>query len=296
MQKLVGIIGVPLIHGQRRIGVSKAPNALRQAGLLRVIEGCGWKTQDYGNIDFTDTLRNVPYNETRFDSITNHIYNTTRIAARNNQFTLALGGNHSISGGTIRAMRETFPSLGVVWVDAHADANTREHSPSGNYHGMVAAELMGWFGANAHLPENKLVYIGLRDLDPIESRMLSDSKAHVFMMSDIIEHGVEYVIHKTLEILHDCPLHLSLDIDSIDPVYAPGTGTPVSGGMTYSEVKCICKALARSGRMVSIDLVEINPELDEVKDEKLVTVQVGLELIKTVFRCNKISQKLPCVE
>jgi len=201
-------------------------------------------------------------------------------------FVLTVGGDHSIASGTISALASRHPKLGVVWVDAHADLNTPRTSPSGHYHGMPAAHLMGFFdkpgelgvGVSAGstlrgfewfpsgcLPESKLAYIGLRDVDVEEGRMLRESGVRVFTMRDVDKHGIARVCEMAIEAVgpsYDCPLHLSLDIDSVDPHFAPGTGTCARGGLTYREIHYICEECALTNRLVSMDLVEVNPLLE----------------------------------
>jgi len=203
-------------------------------------------------------------------------------------FVLTVGGDHSVAASSIAALQERHANLGVIWIDAHADANTPRSSPSGHYHGMPAAHLLGWFdkpgemgtdGASGGthaipgfewfpsgcLAESRLAYIGLRDVDPEEARMLRASGVRVFTMRDVDKHGISRVIEMAIEAVGpsmDCPLHLSLDIDSIDPHYAPGTGTAARGGLTYREIHYICEECALTRRLVSMDLVEVNPGLD----------------------------------
>lgn len=282
-KSIVGIVGCPLVRGQRLPGVGKGPDAIRKAKLVYEIESCGWQSQDYGNVLFSNNPILDPENLELKKNLAD-IYRAILLSAKENRFTLALGGNHSISGGTIPAMLEVYPDMSVIWIDAHADANTPDSSPSGNYHGMVAADLMGWFGnGSGCLPENKLVYVGLQDVDPIEAQMLNESNVHIFTMRNIVEQGVMPVMQRALQILAGHPIHVSLDIDSIDPTLAPGTGTPVPGGLTHREIKYICERLAETQQVVSMDLVEINPDQEE--DTKLYpnTCQIGVDLVKTII-------------
>jgi len=200
-------------------------------------------------------------------------------------FLLTAGGDHSIASSSISALQHRYPDLGVIWVDAHADANTPRSSPSGHYHGMPAAHLLGWFDKPGELgegvppgsipgfewfnagclSESRLAYIGLRDVDPEEGRMLRASGVRVFTMRDVDKHGIARVIEMAIDAVGpamDNPLHLSLDIDSIDPHFAPGTGTAARGGLSYREIHYICEECALSKRLVSMDLVEVNPGLD----------------------------------
>ena len=200
-------------------------------------------------------------------------------------FVLTVGGDHSIASASISALQAQHPNLGVIWVDAHADANTPRSSPSGHYHGMPAAHLLGWFekpgemgeGSKAVslpgfdwfpsgcLSESRLAYIGLRDVDPEEARLLRRSGVRIFTMRDVDKHGIAKVIEMAIEAVGpsmDNPLHLSLDVDAIDPHYAPGTGTAARGGLTYREIHYICEECALTKRLVSMDVVEVNPGLD----------------------------------
>jgi arginase len=204
-------------------------------------------------------------------------------AAKAGHFVLTVGGDHSIASGSISALCEAHPGLGVVWIDAHADANTPGTSPSGHYHGMPAAHLMGWFGREKGgdedaaagglrgfewftpgcLPEGQLAYIGLRDIDPEEGEALTRSGVHAFTMRDVDKYGIAKVCEMAVAAVSGpdgkAPLHLSLDIDGVDPHFAPGTGTCARGGLTYREVHYICEECALSRRLVSMDLVEVSP-------------------------------------
>eukprot|EP00308_Calcidiscus_leptoporus_P016594 CAMPEP_0119351570 /NCGR_PEP_ID=MMETSP1334-20130426/867_1 /TAXON_ID=127549 /ORGANISM="Calcidiscus leptoporus, Strain RCC1130" /LENGTH=393 /DNA_ID=CAMNT_0007364407 /DNA_START=39 /DNA_END=1220 /DNA_ORIENTATION=+ len=202
------------------------------------------------------------------------IYETADHAASSGSFVLTVGGDHSIAAGTIAAMQRTYPSLGVIWVDAHADANTPDTSPSMHYHGMPAAHLLGWFEQTLKgfdwftpgcLSENRLAYIGLRDIDKEEAAMLKESNVAVYTMRDIDKHGIAKVIEMAIAAIDpnsNRPLHLSLDIDAVDPHFAPGTGTCARGGLTYREIHYVCEEMALTNRLVGMDLVEVNPSLD----------------------------------
>ncbi|KAJ1615945.1 hypothetical protein T492DRAFT_606654, partial [Pavlovales sp. CCMP2436] len=181
------------------------------------------------------------------------IHEAVASAAAQGRFALTLGGDHSVAAGSISAMVERYPKLGVIWIDAHADANTPTTSTSAHYHGMPAAHLMGWFDEQpvgfewlkaGLLQESSLAYIGLRDVDPAEAALLRASKAHVYTMRDVDKHGIGRVVEMALEAVDphsNGPLHLSLDVDAVDPHFAPGTGTMVRGGLTYREIHYICE-------------------------------------------------------
>ena len=214
------------------------------------------------------------------------IHDSVARAVATEAFVLTVGGDHSIASASISAVAAKHPDIGVIWIDAHADANTPRTSPSGHYHGMPAAHLMGWFEkpgelgedlapgvalkgfdwfTSGCLPERRLAYIGLRDVDAEEGRMLRASGVTVFTMRDIDKHGIAAVTERAIKAIDPeerCPIHLSLDIDGVDPFFAPGTGTCARGGLSYREVHYICEDLHRTDRMVSMDLVEVNPGID----------------------------------
>ncbi|CAD7934088.1 unnamed protein product [Amoebophrya sp. A120] len=197
-------------------------------------------------------------------------------------FQLTVGGDHAVAVSTITAMQQIYPDLCVIWVDAHGDCNTPKTSPSGHYHGMPAAHVMGWFdshpkGFETWMPENckpvvnahNFCFIGLRDIDPGEAELMRNSDLHFFTMRDVDELGIANVIKEALRRIDPNarrPIHLSFDIDGCDPSIAPGTGTCARGGLTYREAHYICEELALTRRLVSMDLVEINPVIDTLSD------------------------------
>lgn len=187
------------------------------------------------------------------------------------QFPIILGGDHSIAMGSIAGLLRLRPQIGVLWFDAHGDFNTEETSLSGNIHGMPAAVAVGrsksvltQLFSQRVMDESKFVYVGVRDLDADEAQLLRTSKATVFSMHDVDRYGMREIIARALEIL-SCGtdgVHLSIDIDVVDPIFAPGSGTPVSGGLTEREAHLACELLAQSDVLTSMDMVEVNPILD----------------------------------
>jgi arginase len=205
------------------------------------------------------------------------VHEAVYTASSQGSFAMTIGGDHSIASATIGALVKTYPNLAVVWVDAHADANTPETSPSNHYHGMPAAHVMGWFKKvvkgfewlQTVLPEARLAYIGLRDIDEEEGKMLQNSGANVFTMQDVDRHGISQVMAMALNKIdpyNNRPLHLTLDIDGIDPISAPGTGTLARGGLSYRESHYICEEMASTNRLVGCDLVEVNPLVDHLPE------------------------------
>lgn len=208
------------------------------------------------------------------------VYEHARASAASGAFTLTVGGDHSVGAASIAGVASAYPDVGVIWIDAHADANTPRTSPSMHYHGMPAAHLMGWFADGADgvdlpgfgwfptggcIDESRLAYIGLRDIDAAEAAALRASNVHVFTMRDVDKHGIARVVEMAMNGIDPNgrrPLHLSLDIDSVDPAFAPGTGTCARGGLSYREIHYVCEELAESRRLVGMDLVEVNPTLE----------------------------------
>ena len=206
-------------------------------------------------------------------------------------FCLTLGGDHSIAMGTIPGILAARPDTALIWVDAHGDFNTPETSPSGNLHGIPLAMVLGytdskipgfdWFKAPG-LPANRVALVGIRSLDSGERRLLKEAGVHVYTMSDIDRYGIGPVMQKAIETIDgegQYNFHVSFDIDSIDPAEAPGTGTLVKGGLTYREAHTVLEMLAETGRLRSLDLAEVNPELD-VNGQ---TVALGIELIASAL-------------
>ncbi len=212
--------------------------------------------------------------------------------ARAGDFCLTLGGDHSIAMGTIPGILAARPDTALIWVDAHGDFNTPETSPSGNLHGMPLAMVLGcnsqglpgfeWFQGQNCLPADRVALVGVRSLDAGERRLLKETGVHVYSMSEIDRYGIGVVMEKAMAAINGDgrrTFHVSFDIDSIDPAEAPGTGTLVKGGLTYREAHTILEMIAESGRLTSLDLAEVNPELDLNGQ----TTALGVELIASAL-------------
>jgi arginase len=221
----------------------------------------------------------------------NHqIYKEVYKAACDSHFCLTLGGDHSIGIGSLSGILHARPDSAVVWVDAHADINTPYTSGSGNAHGMVLSFLMNlanakdihgfeWLKQLPPLNPSRLVYIGLRDLDAGEKHILRALNIRTFTMHDVDKYGIGKVMELALDHIIGRvarPVHLSLDIDSIDPMFAPSTGTRVAGGLTYREAYYVCEALAETKCLSSMDMVEVNPKLNQSGSEQTIQMAVGL--------------------
>lgn len=288
----VCIFGVPMDLGQRRRGVDMGPSAIRYAGLQDRLSKIGWQVCDSGNISVPvveqidhDPGDGLAHNATAIGDVCRDLHGQVRAALANSDRVITLGGDHSIALGTISAALMQAPRVGVLWIDAHGDFNTPETTPSGNVHGMVVSALMGrcppalTVGGVRLLP-NQIVQIGIRDLDAEEKIALAGSGIKVFTMRDVDENGMAMVVHAALNALGNVDaIHISFDMDSLDPKIAPGVGTPVPGGLTYREAHLLLEMLADDGRVRSLDLVEVNPILDE----RNATAQVAVELAASLF-------------
>jgi arginase len=306
--KNLNLIQAPVALGQTLEGVDEAPSILLGHGLITQIEALGWKVLKVLEVDPHDLKWNSPegllpaHQHGQNIKFPHELGNTCReiaerakASARERSFTLTLGGDHSVAIGSIGGALMSRPDLGVIWVDAHGDFNTPETSPSGNIHGMPLAFLTGlmqryripsfeWL--KNFLKKDQLVLIGIRSIDPEEREVMKKFGVHVFSMTEIDRYGIGGVMEKALKILlkkKKRPLHLSFDIDSVDPHFAPSTGTRVRGGLNYREAHYIAESLASTGLLTGMDLVEINPRLGYVdpahRGEGNVTVEIGLELV-----------------
>lgn len=300
MLKKVSIIGVPMDFGQQLRGVDMGPAAVRYTGLISKLRALGHEVEDLGDvrIPIRDCDTDICTNDetSKIDTqkyikeiarVCESIYTVGSRVVKQNKFPLFIGGDHSIAVGTVAAVTQKEPS-GLIWIDAHADFNTPQTSPSGNIHGMPLSALLGEGheslinvgrdGAKIQ-PEN-VVLIGQRDIDPGEKERLKKKGMTVFTMRDIDEQGISAVANKTLmKFVHLKRVHLTLDMDALDPVEAPGVGTPVPGGITYREAHLLMEILADSGKVSSMDLVEINPILDVANK----TAELAVELTLSVM-------------
>src|SRR5699024_981787 len=291
MSKRIEIIGAPTAFGQRKLGVNFGPDALRYAGLIERIEDIGHEVIDKGNVQ-SPVLDMKKYkseqkglrNLEEVIAFSNNLYESVNETVEKGHFPLILGGDHSLSIGSIAGISKHYENLGVIWYDAHGDLNTLESSTSGNIHGMPLRALIGEgdealtnIGGykNKVKPEN-VVLIGMRDLDEGEKKYIKEAGILTYTMADIDRLGMGQVISETIEYLKDKTdgIHLSLDVDASDPVETPGTGTIVPGGATYRESHLAMEMLHESKLIVSADLVEVNPLIDEYN--KTARLAIGL--------------------
>jgi len=289
--RTIRIIGVPMDLGQNRRGVDMGPSAARYAGLQARLERLGHTVHDEGNVHVPNPEEEVAEGQTnRLKAVTavcQNIYQIANRCADRGDFTLFLGGDHSISLGTLAASVQHDPVV-VSWIDAHADFNTFETSPSGNIHGMPVAALIGDGHESlvnigypgAKIKPSHIVQIGIRDLDPAERQRLLPSGVNVFTMRHLDELGMAAIARQALDRLrHLKRLHVSLDMDSLDPDEAAGVGTPVPGGLSYREAHLLMEILGDSGRVHSLDIVEINPILDDRNKTAELAVELAASLL-----------------
>lgn len=282
-EKRVAMVSVSIDLGAGRRGVDMGPSALRIAGITGAVEALGYAVEEAGTVTAGgfETTDPGPEGTARFlEEIAGVAERTAELVERglgHGCLPLIVGGDHSLSIGSVAAVarhhRARGGPVGIIWVDAHADMNTPETTPSGNIHGMSLAVLLGRGhprltglagGEPAVLPRNVSV-LGARELDPGERALVSELGVRVFTMSEIDERGIGPCMQEALERANDgtCGFHLSFDLDSLDPREAPGVGTPVQGGLTYREAHLVCEKAAGSGRMLSLEVVELNPVLDD---------------------------------
>ncbi len=288
----INIFGVPMDLGQNRRGVDMGPSAIRYAGLQPRLEGLNLQVRDMGNIavPIIEELRHLPddinmHNATAISAVCQATYAAVSKVLAAGERAVILGGDHSIALGSVAASLDAVERVGVLWIDAHGDFNTPDISPSGNVHGMVVSSLMGMCPPPLMIGERRLqpeqiVMIGIRDLDQSEKVAIRAAAIQVMSMSEIDKKGMAQMLRAALIALGDVEaIHVSFDMDSLDPSIAPGVGTPVSGGLTVREAHLIMEMLADDGRVRTLDLVEVNPILDERNR----TAKVAVDLAASLF-------------
>ncbi|KPV51469.1 arginase [Kouleothrix aurantiaca] len=296
----IAIIGTPVDLGAGRRGVDLGPGAIRYAGLKERLEELGYRVRDKGNVavPLAEQLELPAAGEKLryLDAITEiniQLAREVQAAVADGAFPLILGGDHSLSIGSISGVARG-RRIGVIWVDAHGDFNTPETTPSGNIHGMSVAALTGrgnprlasLLGGGPVLRDSDVVMVGIRDLDPAERAALRQSGIQVFTMHDIDRRGLASVMEEALMrvSMGTAGVHVSLDMDALDPAAAPGVGTPVLGGISYREAHLAMEMIAQSGKLLSMDLVEVNPILDAHNVTAELAVEFALSALgKRIF-------------
>jgi arginase len=290
----VNIIGVPLDLGAGRRGVDMGPSAVRVADLNRKLAGLGYTVEDAGNVPVRIAeTQHFGDHSTKFlkeiTEVCEHLAQLVENALARHFLPIILGGDHSIAMGTLAGAAKHFAqmnqSLGLIWFDAHADFNTPETSPTGNVHGMPLAAVVGvgpsqlasLYDISPKIKPQNTALVGVRDIDTAEKDLLASSAVRVFTMRDIDERGMRSVVEEAIKIAtqHTAGLAVSWDMDFLDPSFAPGVGTPVKGGASYRESHLAMEMIADTNKLLSLELVEVNPVLDHMNT----TASLGVELI-----------------
>lgn len=288
--KRISVIGLPMDLGQSRRGVDMGPSALRYAGAIEWLAALSYNVKDLGDLPVVRSSQDKVHKRT-------HLKHLEEVTTANRQlarlvdeevsqgvFPLIFGGDHSISIGSLAGIAKHYDNLGVIWYDAHGDLNTEDTTPSGNIHGMSLAVNLGFghsnltelHGYSSKIKPENTVLIGVRSLDSGEKTFIKDQGIRVYTMHEIDRRGMAEVMEEALSYLKQRTdgLHLSVDLDGLDPTEAPGVGTPVTGGMTYRESHLAMEMIAESDLLTSAEFVEVNPILDD--KNKTATLAVGL--------------------
>ena len=295
---VIHVLGVPMDLGSGRRGVDMGPSALRIAGVSDRLKESGYRVVDEGYIDIKN-VEELKVGDPRARYL-KEIVRASNILCRkvekiidDGHFPLVLGGDHSIAVGTISGVaahcRRKRKKMGVLWIDAHGDINTPQTSPSGNIHGMPLAAVLGLgpkelaqVGTDSPKvsPEN-VALVGVRSLDEGERKYLKHAGVNIYTMPDIDRQGIHRVMKKALAKVTDGTdyVHVSLDLDAVDPTVAPGVGTPVKWGLDYREAHLIMELVSDSGVMTSLEVVEVNPILDEHNT----SAEFAVELVQSAF-------------
>lgn len=293
--KELHIIGVPSDLGQGRRGVDMGPSAIRYAGLSGRLEGLGYHVRDLGNINVPtpEMTKAADHKSLRYlpevTKVCTDLFGMVNKVVKDGHLPIILGGDHSIAIGSVAAMANQDQTYGVIWFDAHGDMNTEETTPTGNIHGMPLAVSLGYGhpdlvnigGFQPKIKSGNVVLVGIRSIDEDEAKLMKQAGVKAYTMAEIDKRGMAAVMTEAIQIATDGTdgVHLSLDLDALDPTFAPGVGTPVNGGVTYREGHLAMEMLAASGAVVSVDVVEVNPILDKQNQ----TAVMAVELLQSLF-------------
>jgi len=286
----IDLIGIPIDFGAGRRGVDMGPSAIRYAGLHESLESLGHTVLDRGNIEvpIAETSQVAELKLRYLEPIvaaTNRLADEVARVMESGHFPLTLGGDHSLSLGSVRGVAR-HKRLGLIWLDAHGDFNTAETTPSGNIHGMPLAALAGYgdprlAGTPRTVDPANIAVVGVRQLDPGERVLLREAGVNVFSMEKIDRVGLYNALGPAIEAASRGTdgIYLSLDLDALDPLYAPGVGTPVDGGFTYREAHMACEMIAETGKLVGMDVVEVNPILDHSNQTAILAVELTMSAL-----------------
>lgn len=325
--RTVSIIGAPMTYGQPYVGTDITPELLRRNGLRNKLSQLDWRVEEIPDLDFDGSIQSYvkqqpsPTSDQRkndtssaFQGIAkNHIQvgsgchllaDTVYQKLQTGRFPLILGGDHSIGVGSIAGILKHRPDTGIIWIDAHADLNIPALSESGNMHGMPLGLMMDglqkdnipgfeWlYEKDSDFPNriqpNSLVYVGLRDVDYAERKLINELGILAYTMTDIDHYGIGRIMDMTFQYLFaqdpNRPIHISYDIDAVDPKIAPATGTAVRGGLTFREAHYVAEAIAQTGNLASAEIVELNPSLSTEDDDGADdTIELGLQLLTSLM-------------
>lgn len=285
--------------GAGRRGVDMGPSALRVANLDEKISTLGYDIHDLGNINVVqaESVQPGPSAARYLNEIAATCTNLADMVAKvcgEGCFPLVLGGDHSIAIGTVSGLSNHYrqqggKKVGLIWIDAHADMNTPETSPSGNIHGMPLAciagrgpeELTHIYGYAPKVDPENIAIIGLRSVDTLEKTNVTKTGVHAYTMRDVDERGLRAIMQEALEVANDGTegFHLSFDMDSVDPHEAPGVGTPVKGGITYREAHLAMETICDCDRMLGLEVVEVNPVIDEANRTAILAVELVMSAL-----------------
>lgn len=294
----VSLVGVPFSGGQPKRGVEKGVKALRDAGLVERIEALGRNVTDYGDIEVDGDLTEVVEvdgqlirNPTACGLVSQKLSKVVEEGVRNDNIMVTIGGDHSIATGSVYGHQKARGNICLLWIDAHNDINTYKTSSTGNLHGMCLSFLIKGLVKANHIPGYEwtepclapfdIAYIGLRDTDPGEQQITHDLGIMTFSMHEVDRYGISTVVERAIESINpklDRPIHVSYDIDSLDPSVSPATGTPVGGGLTLREGLYIGEYINKLGLLSALDIVEVNPKLGQNAAERQLTIDTALRI------------------
>lgn len=298
----INLIGMPLNLGADKLGANLAPDVYRKNGVLELVESVGFEVEDLGDIDvlspnedekfkYHDKLKYLDEIVDANNKLAKAVYSSIS----NGNLPIVLGGDHSLGLGSIAGSSKAIKKIGVVWIDAHGDINTHTTSPTGNIHGMPLAasfgvghdSLINVFENRIKVKEENVFHIAGRDLDQGEIDLINSCKGKFYTMDIVKKIGIEKTVEDMINHFKGRvdAIHVSFDLDSIDSEFAPGTGTPVKDGLSVEDAKYILEALATSGMMCSLDIVELNPLLDENN----VTLNIAMDILKNTLEALKSS-------
>lgn len=299
--KDVALTGAPFSGGQPKAGVEKGPQALRDAGIITSIEGLGRKVYNYGDVkvgDYSSTNPIITHHEGYplknaqiCGDVSHEVSNLVEKAVRDDHIAVTIGGDHSIATGTIMGHQRARGNICVLWIDAHNDINTYKTTDSGNLHGMCLSFLIkglpntkgipGYDWTKPCLAPFDIAYIGLRDTDPGEYNITHELGILTFSMHEVDRYGISTVVERAIESINprlDRPMHVSYDIDSLDPLHTPSTGTTVYGGLTLREGLYIGEYVNKLGLLSALDIVEVNPRIDKSEGDAKLTCGTAIRI------------------